>query len=188
MSANSLMRRERSQLILVDYQSRLLPALFDGERVVAQAVLLAEIANVLGVPVIGTAENPESLGPNVEAIRSRCRTVLSKRHFDACADGLLLELGAPADSEIVIAGCEAHVCLLQTALGLLAAGFTVRVVADACASRLARNHEIAMQRLRDAGALVVSVEMVAFEWLRSCEDERFRQVLALLKAAGRRVD
>ncbi len=81
----------------------------------------------------------------------------------------------------MVAGCEAHVCLLQTTLGLLRAGLKTWVVADACGSRSADNHALAMQRLRTAGAGIVSVEMVAFEWLRSCEHERFRAVLKLLK-------
>jgi nicotinamidase-related amidase len=83
--------------------------------------------------------------------------------------------------EVVIAGCEAHVCLLQTALGLLRAGLAVWVVAPACGSRSAEDHALAMQRLSVAGAVIVSLEMVAFEWLRTCEHARFRAVLSLLK-------
>jgi nicotinamidase-related amidase len=112
-------------------------------------------------------------------------------HFDACADGLLERLHAAcggkngAIGDVVIAGCEAHVCLMQTALGLLGAGVRVWVVAEACGSRTAENHDLAMQRLRQSGAGIVSVEMAAFEWLRSCEHERFKAVLALLKAPAR---
>jgi nicotinamidase-related amidase len=105
-------------------------------------------------------------------------------HFDACADGLLDSLRARAGApvgHVVLAGCEAHVCLLQTALGLLRAGLTLWVVAEACGSRRAENHALAMDRLRQAGAGIVSVEMVAFEWLRSCENPAFKRVLALLK-------
>jgi isochorismate hydrolase len=104
--------------------------------------------------------------------------------FDACADGLLAHLNAPdkaASPGVVIAGCEAHVCLLQTALGVLRAGLEVWVVGQACGSRSVDNHELAMRRLQQAGAQIVSVEMVAFEWLRTCQHERFRQVLKLLK-------
>lgn len=88
--------------------------------------------------------------------------------------------------DVVIAGCEAHVCLLQTALGLLRAGHAVWVVAAACASRNPRDHELAMQRLRQAGAVVVSTEMVVFEWLQSCRHPRFKEVLALLKTPAAR--
>ena len=81
-----------------------------------------------------------------------------------------------------MAGCEAHVCLLQTALGLLRAGLSVWVVANACGSRRASDHAAAMARLSNAGATIVTHEMVAFEWLHHCEHPRFREVLALIKA------
>jgi nicotinamidase-related amidase len=177
---------QRSALVLVDYQRRLMPAIHRGAEAVAHAARLADVARELSIAIIGTEQNPRGLGPNEDSIRSRCATTISKVHFDACADGLLDQLRAPGQTEVrdvVIAGCEAHVCLMQTALGLMSAGFNVWVVAQACGSRSAQDHELAMQRLRDAGALIVSVEMVAFEWLRSCEHERFRAVLALLKEA-----
>ena len=153
----------------------------------AQAVHLADIAAALGLPIVGTEQNPAGLGPNVESLRQRCASTLAKMRFDACEDGLLETLrgDGPAASaaEVVIAGCEAHVCLLQTALGLLDAGLKVWVVSGACGSRAAANHALAMQRLQQAGAGIVSAEMVAFEWLGSCEHQRFRQVLKLLKEA-----
>ena len=173
-----------SVLVLVDYQQRLLPAIHNGAHVLAHAVRIAEVARELGIPVFGTEQYPEGLGPNDEAIRQRCDATLSKTHFDACAEGLLELLaldGSTARREVVIAGCEAHVCLLQTALGLLAAGLKVSVISQACGSRTAENHELAMQRLRQAGAEIVSVEMVAFEWLRSSRHQCFKRVLALLK-------
>lgn len=173
-----------SVLVLVDYQQKLLPAIHQGADVLAQAVRVAEVARELGVPIYGTEQNPRGLGPNHDAIRQRCEATLSKMHFDACADGLLELLpldGMKAPREIVIAGCEAHVCLLQTTLGLLAADLKVSVIADACGSRTARHHELAMQRLQLAGAEIVSVEMVAFEWLRNCTHARFKSVLSLLK-------
>ena len=173
-----------SLLVLVDYQQRLLPAIHQGADVLAQAVRMADVARELGVPVYGTEQNPKGLGPNDDAIRQRCQATLSKMHFDACADGLLELLpldGTKAPREIVIAGCEAHVCLYQTALGLLAADLKGSVIAQACGSRTAHNHELAMQRLQQAGAEIVSVEMVAFEWLRSSNHPQFKPVLGLLK-------
>lgn len=174
----------RSALVLVDYQSRLMPAIAGGPQALAQAVLLADVARLLGVPVVGTEQNPRGLGPNDEAVRTRCEATLAKLHFDACADGLgdwLRRRGHPPPTDLVVAGCEAHVCLLQTALGLLREGFVVWVVAAACGSRRASDHELAMQRLRQAGAWIVSTEMVAFEWLGGCTHERFRPVLECIK-------
>ena len=176
----------RSALVLVDLQQRLMPAIRDGAAVLARAVQLGRIARELGIPVLGTEQNPRGLGPNDEAVRALCATTLAKMHFDACADGLverLRDLRTPPPAEVVVAGCEAHVCLLQTALGLRRAALTVWVAADACGSRRSADHALAMQRLRDAGAGIVGVEMVAFEWLRSCEHAHFKAVLPLLKSA-----
>ncbi|MDE2614991.1 MAG: isochorismatase family protein [Burkholderiales bacterium] len=170
----------RTALVLVDYQARLLPAMGGGANVLAHALLLADAAALLGVTIVGTEQNPAGLGPNVDVIRERCARTLAKTHFDACEDGLLDALGAVP--EVVIAGCEAHVCLLQTALGLRRAGKALWVVAPACGSRDAADHALAMQRLRDGGATIVGTEMVVFEWLHDCRHPRFREVLARLKA------
>ena len=195
---------EESQLVLIDYQTKLMPHIFEGEQVIANAVRLAKIAKLLKLPVLGTEHNPEGLGANVDAVRSLCAKTLVKHSFNACEDGLLeglrptpkaqggnarslpkhLQKAVPQTSErnsIVIAGCEAHVCLLQTALGLLEQEFEVWVVTDACSSRTERNRDAAFDRLAGAGADLVTTEMVAFEWLRNSEHEAFRDVLALLK-------
>lgn len=185
-------RLANSVLVLVDYQHRLMPQIDRGEAVVAEALRLAEIARVLGVPVLGTEQNAERLGPNGDALRAACDRTLAKTHFDACEDGLLEAIAsahpptpAAAPRDIVIAGCEAHVCLLQTTLGLLRAGHRARVVASACGSRRASDQSLAMHRLQQAGATLVSLEMVAFEWLHDSRHPRFRDVLPLLKAAPR---
>jgi nicotinamidase-related amidase len=170
----------RCALVLVDYQAKLMPAIAGAESVLAHALLLADAAAILGVPILGTEQNPAGLGPNVDAIRRRCPRTLAKTHFDACEDALLDALAAAP--EVVIAGCEAHVCLLQTALGLRRAGKPLWVVAPACGSRDPADHTLAMQRLRDAGATVVSTEMVVFEWLHDCRHPRFREVLTRLKS------
>ena len=179
----------RSVLVLVDYQAKLLPAIHDGARVLANAVRLADAARLLGIRVVGTEENPAGLGPNVEAIRARSDATLAKRHFNACGDGLVALLPNAGDASrleaaplhAVIAGCETHVCLLQTALGLLGAGLRVFVVADACGSRSPADHAAALDRLRAAGAVVVTLEMVVFEWLGTCDHPKFKEALALVK-------
>ncbi len=174
----------RSILVLVDYQARLLPAIHRGEEVLGEALRLADVARELGIRVVGTEQNPQGLGPNAEAIRGRCEATLAKMHFDGCEDGLAGMLRAPgrlAPSDVVVAGCETHVCLMQTALGLLRAGYRTWVAANACGSRHPGDHALALERLRGEGAVPASVEMVAFEWLRSCEHARFRGVLEILK-------
>ncbi|RYF27546.1 MAG: isochorismatase family protein [Comamonadaceae bacterium] len=201
-----LLDATESQLVLVDYQERLMPAIFEGPAVVANAVRLARIAQLLEVPVWGTEQNPSRLGPNDPALRALCHKTLAKMHFSAAEEGLGEWLRPPAKPQqggnarslprhlqkpaqqpadergaIVLAGCEAHVCLLQTALDLLEDEFDVWVVTDACSSRTERNRDAAFDRLAGAGAELVTTEMVAFEWLRSCENPAFKDVLALVK-------
>ncbi|MGE4331405.1 isochorismatase family protein [Diaphorobacter sp.] len=200
-----LLDASESQLVLVDYQERLMPAIFEGPAVLANAIKLAQIARLLDVPVWGTEQNPSRLGPNDAALRALCQRTLSKMHFSATEEGLGEWLRPPAKPQggnarslpkhlqknrepqepeaasIVIAGCEAHVCLLQTALDLLEDDFEVWVVTDACSSRTERNRDAAFDRLAGAGAELVTTEMVAFEWLRSCEHPAFKDVLSLVK-------
>ncbi|TAK75104.1 MAG: isochorismatase family protein [Aquabacterium sp.] len=184
MHTPDLIDARRSVLVLVDYQERLLPAIHDGEAAVAEAVRLADAARLLGLPVLGTEQYPQGLGPNTPAIAQRCDRMLAKQHFDACADGLLdlLPEGATTPHDVVIAGCESHVCLLQTAMGAQRAGHRCWVVEPACGSRSPRDHALAMQRLRQAGLDIVSAEMVIFEWLRGRAHPRFAQLLPLIKA------
>ena len=177
---------DRSVVVLVDFQQRLMPAIHDGATVVAQALVLARIARLLDVPVLGTEQNPQGLGGNVPELRELCARTLAKMHFDACQDGLIDAIDATGrqrtqGAEIVIAGCESHVCLMQTALGLARAGYPVSVVASACGSRHPVDRELALARLHDAGARIVSLEMVAFEWLRTSEHPLFKSVLRLIK-------
>ena len=194
-----------SQLVLVDYQTRLMPAIFENPSVIANAVRLGHIARLMDVPVWGTEQNPSKLGENMPDIRALCGQTLSKMHFSAVEEGLGEWLRPPAKPQqggnarslpkhlqkpaagpdprntIVIAGCEAHVCLLQTALDLLEDEFEVWVVTDACSSRTERNRDAAFDRLAGAGAELVTTEMVAFEWLRTAEHAEFKAVQALIK-------
>lgn len=199
-----LLDAAQSQLVLVDYQTRLLPAIFEGPLVLANAVRLGQLARLMAVPVWGTEQNPSKLGENVAEVRALCAQTLSKMHFSGVEEGLGEWLRPPAqpvagnarslpkhlqkpaanDAErntVLIAGCEAHVCLLQTALDLLEDEFEVWVVTDACSSRTERNRDAAFDRLAGAGAELVTTEMVAFEWLRSAEHPNFKAVQGLIK-------
>ena len=201
-----LLDADDSQLVLIDYQEKLMPAIFEGPQVLANAVKLAKLANLMQVPVWGTEQNPSRLGPNASELRALCDQTLSKMSFSAAEDGLidllrppvrkqqggnarslpkhLQKPAAPAEPErpsIIIAGCEAHVCLLQTALQLLEEEMEVWVVTDACSSRSERNRDAAFDRLAGAGAELVTTDMVAFEWIRNCEHPAFKQMLELVK-------
>ena len=189
------------QLVLVDYQARLMPAIAHGDEVLRRAELLANLAVMFDVPVWGTEQAPDRLGSLAPALRARCRRVFAKTTFDASGAGLLDALraparpagnarslpkhlqkpAAPARQTIVLAGCETHVCVLQTALGLVEQELDVWVVTDACGSRRERDRDAAFDRLAAAGVELVTAEMVAFEWLRDARHPRFRDALALRK-------
>ncbi|MEX3948641.1 isochorismatase family protein [Paraburkholderia sp. EG287B] len=169
-----------SIVVLIDLQTRLMPAIHDGASVVAQALRLGRIARGLDVPVIGTEQNPGALGENTQEIKDLCSTTVAKHHFDAAADGLLEAL-PEGRTRVIVAGCEAHVCVLQTAMGLLHRGLPVTVVVDAMGSRKVVDKEAAIARLNRAGAEMATVEMVAFEWLRSSQHPRFRDMLQLIR-------
>lgn len=201
-----LIELDESQLVLVDYQARLMPAMFEQTAVQANAVRLAQWAALLEVPVVYTEQNPSGLGATVPelatALQAANARLLSKMQFSAVEEGLgewlrppakpvqgnarslPKHLQKPAASErgmVVIAGCEAHVCLLQTALNLLEDEFDVWVVTDACTSRTERNRDAAFDRLAGAGAELVTTEMVGFEWLRSAEHPAFKEFQKLIK-------
>lgn len=175
-----LIEASRTALVLIDYQQKLMPAIHGHEALLPQARKIATIANLLALPVIGTEQMPDKLGANDAELRRLCDKTLAKRHFDACADGLPAALPTGV-REVVIGGCESHICLLQTALSLRQRGYTVWPLLDASGSRRPSDHEAAFARLRDAGAVPVTVEMVAYEWLRDSEHPLFRQVLKLIK-------
>ena len=176
-----LLTTRGAALLLVDLQQRLVPALHDGETVVARAVRLAEAAQLLGVPICATEQNPDKLGPTVAPLVAHPQNVVAKTAFSATGAPGFSTLLPPGTAEVVVAGCEAHVCVLQTVLGLLADGLRAVVVTDAIGSRDPANAAAAVERMARHGAEVVTSEMVLFEWLGDAAHPRFREVQKLLR-------
>jgi len=168
-------------LLLIDLQERLMPVIHDHEAVVARAVRLAEAAQLLGVPIRATEQNPAGLGPTVAPLAAYPQAVLSKTTFSAADDPGFPALLPAGATEIIVAGCEAHVCVLQTVLGLLPHGRRVFVVADAVGSRHPADKAVALDRASRHGAEIVTSEMVLFEWLRDARHPKFREVQKLLR-------
>jgi nicotinamidase-related amidase len=173
--------RDRSALLVVDFQSRLMPAIEGGSAAVDNARRLVAAADLFGVPVLFTEQNPRGLGPTVpELAPSGNGRVATKMTFDACrTPGFLDRLCGR--TEIVVAGCETHVCVMQTVLGLIDSGRRVHLVRDAVGSRRAESKETAIARMARHGAEIVTTEMVVFEWLGSAEDPRLRAALDLVR-------
>ena len=172
---------EGAVLLLIDLQERLMPVIADHETVVARAVRLAEAASLLDVPVRATEQHPKGLGPTVPPLVGYPQAVLAKTAFSAAGDPGFAELLPAGCGQVVVAGAEAHVCVLQTVLDLLAAGRRVALAADAIGSRDPADRAAAIDRARQHGAEIVTSEMVLFEWLRDARHPRFREVHKLLR-------
>lgn len=167
-------------LLVVDFQGRLMPAIEGAEAVLREASRLIRGAALLDVPVVYTEQNPKGLGGTDPALLLPEARIVTKMTFDATsAPDFFPAIGAA--ERIVVIGCEAHVCVLQTVLGLLEVGREVAVVADAVGSRKAESCSLALDRMARHGAEIVTAEMVLFEWLESAEHPRFREAIALIK-------
>jgi len=180
--------RERSQLLVIDVQSKLAPHVSGQAQVVANATRLLRYARRLDVPATITEHYPNGLGPTVAGVREAAGNdvpVLEKIAFSSWKDAGIRAriegLKAEGRDQVVVAGMEAHVCVAQTALDLVAAGLDVYLVADSVGSRQAAARDIAVERLRQAGATIVAQEMVAFEWLQRGDDPAFKDVVAIVK-------
>jgi nicotinamidase-related amidase len=176
--------RAQAGLVVVDIQERLLPAIFEKERVQENAVRLIQGAAVLQVPVFVTEQYRKGLGPTVPEVAAAIPGFVprEKLAFSACgAAGFVPALKKQKVSEAILCGIEAHVCVSQTCLDLLDHGFRVFVVADAVSSRTPENYRIGLDRMRAAGAVIVSTEMVLFELLGQAGTAEFKQILALVK-------
>ena len=179
-----LMNAKDSSLLVIDVQAKLNPVMFDPDRVPTGAGKLLKAAEILAVPALVTEQYPKGVGETVDALQDLIPTgcPIEKNSFSCLAEEAFTEkfedLNRP---QVVIAGIEAHICVLQTALALLDQGFDVFVVEDATASRTRENHRAGLERVRDAGGWVVTVEMVLFEWLKYSGTPEFKEISQLIK-------
>ncbi|WP_355659472.1 isochorismatase family protein [Halomonas salifodinae] len=173
------LEHEESLFLIIDLQARLLPVIHGGEQAVEEAGWLGEVAQSLGVPVWVTEQNPEGLGGTEPRLVARLpgARVFQKVHFGAHDEVTFAEaLRDSGRRQVVICGSEAHICVMQTALGLLDAGYEVYWLVEATASRRPEEARLARERVTAMGAIPVSADMVAYEWLHRCDDERFKAV------------
>ena len=179
-----LMKAEHSVLLVIDVQDRLVPAIHENDRVIANTAVLMKVAARLGVPTLVSEQYPKGLGHTVSGLTDLMPATgaVEKVHFSCMADaGFALRFGEVGRRQAILAGVEAHVCVGQTALDLLENGTKVFVVNDATSSRRPESHATAMARLRAAGASIVTTEMVVFEWLHKAGTPEFKDVSGLIK-------
>jgi nicotinamidase-related amidase len=170
-------------LLVVDLQEKLLAAMSERDRVVANSLQLVRGAGLLGIPAHATEQYPKGLGPSVPELAELIPVRGAKTVFHCCAVPQFLEqLYGRQIRHVTLAGIEAHVCVAQTALELMNLGFRVQVAADAVASRHAIDREFALRRLERAGAVVSTTEAVLFEWTERSDRPEFKSISELIKS------
>ena len=179
---------EDTALLVVDIQEKLLPKIMQAGEVLRNASFLVNAAKALGVPVIATEQYPKGLGPTVEPIRGSLTTVWEKKTFSAVAEGGAIDfLKSDARIKVVVVGIEAHICVMQTVLDLLNQGFHVFVCVDAVSSRYAIDVKIALKRMQQAGAILVTAETCVYEWLETAANPAFKEISGMVQERMRQI-
>ena len=189
-----LLEAARSTLVVIDFQGKLVHMVHRPTQVLEVARRLMRLADIFAVPVVLTEQYPKGIGPTEESVRTLFDGLttptffLEKTAFGCCGDSgfeALLEQArpglAPAKRQIVIAGIEAHVCVMQTVLELLASGHEVHLCWDAISGRGEEYRQHALERMAAAGATITNHESVAFEWARDKNHPQFKALSALMK-------
>ena len=186
LQSHELLQSRSSRLMIVDIQEKLVAALEPRvrEQLLESSLFLSEGAKRLGVPVLATEQYPSGLGSTVPSLALFAESRPAKKRFSGVES-----TGWPTAAEvtddrfqIVVAGMETHVCVLQTVLDLLANGYQTYVVVDAVAGRRELDHRIALERMANSGAILTTAESVVFEWCRTAEAAEFKSVSTLVKA------
>lgn len=174
-----------SQFVMIDVQSRLAAVMPTDamQAVLKNCSILAQTASLLGVTMIVTEQYPNGLGHTVPELSALIPNIhpVAKTTFSCLAESKFTRQLTRDHSQIVLSGMEAHICVVQTALDLIAAGKQVFVVEDAVISRNPANKVNALARMRDAGCVITNTESVVFEWLGAAEGEVFKTVSKLIR-------
>ncbi|HOI30394.1 MAG TPA: hydrolase [Melioribacteraceae bacterium] len=179
-----ILKKDKSALIVIDIQERILPVIFESGRVVQNSIKLIKGFRTLNLQVYYTEQYPKGLGPTSSFVKEALESAnaVEKLSFScAGAPGLFDELKAKGVEQVVLCGIESHVCVLQTALDLIAAGFQVQVASDAVSSRREFDYNIALKRMNSNGAEITLTESVLFELLEVCGTDQFKTISKLVK-------
>lgn len=178
---------DNSILVVIDIQERLTAAMPARvlERLKYNSTILLKAAGNLSIPVLATLQYPKGLGPMIPSVSDLLPAdtrIFEKTCFSSLdAEGFNEELDKSARKQVILLGVEAHICVLQTAMGLQDAGYQVFVAMDAICSRHRENYENALARLQQAGITTSNTESIVYEWLRDARHEHFKGISALIK-------
>lgn len=177
-----LMSRDDAALAVIDVQQKLIPIIPDHQRIVWNIRRLIDGAKLLGLPILATEHYPKGLGGTVPELAQHLKDVPAKATFSSCgSDGFCGQLVAADTPKVLLVGIESHVCVLQSALDLMANGYRVYVAVDAIGSRYAIDHETALRRMELSGVTLITTETALFEWCRDSGAPEFKQISALVK-------
>ncbi len=184
--ARQLLQAEQCALVVVDIQEKLLPPIFNKDELIKNSQLLVRLANVLEIPVVVTTQYAQGLGAVVPEIASLVNEVHTIDKLDFSCFGSndfrsALKSLPGSRNTILLCGMEAHICVMQTALGALNDGYLVHVASDAIGSRVRWNWDIGIDRMRAAGAVISTTEMMIYELLRCSGTQEFKQMLPYLR-------
>lgn len=182
---SNLLHINDALIVVIDMQAPFLQTMYESARLEKNVSTLMSGANILRVPIIATVQNEKTLGGVIESLRSHLpnmRPAFNKMTFSCYSDSAFAsELNRSGRRQIILCGLESHICIEQTAYGLLAAGFQVHVVVDAVSSRTEQNWRIGLEKMRAGGVLVSSVEMALFEMMQQAGTPDFREMLKVIK-------
>jgi nicotinamidase-related amidase len=180
-----LLHASKASLLIVDIQERLLPAMLEPERVIERTRILMKTAETLQIPVTVSEQYPKGLGRTAPGLATNSAATFEKLSFSCWRDDAMkahfIKLHEGGRPLVIVAGIEAHVCVMQSCIDLCNAGFGVFTVADAMSSRKVASADLAFHRMRGAGIQVVNTEMVVFELLEKAGSAEFKNLSALIK-------
>ena len=168
-------------LLVIDVQEKLTVKIPGAAEVIRNIGFLVDAAQILEIPAHATEQYPKGLGPTVPELARRFPTRLEKVSFSCAMPKVVQLLQKSARSKILLTGIEAHICVLQSALDLLALDRRVFIAVDAVASRYEFDCKVALQRLQQAGCIPVTTEMALFEWLGGADHPSFKAIAALVR-------
>lgn len=183
MSAKGNLKRKNTALLVIDVQERLAPVIYNKDEVIANTNILISGSGILGVPVIVTEQYPKGLGHTcAEIIIPEGNTPIEKMCFSCyLSEPVKKQLKKLKVKSVLLAGIEAHICVLKTALDLLDNDFEVHIVADAVGSRKESNHRTALKRMKQSGAFIASTEMVLFQLMDVAGTDEFKAISKLIR-------
>ena len=185
-AASRILSPKSCALVVIDPQTKLMPAIFEADRVIKNTVLLIRLSEILSIPAVITTQYSQGLGPLVAEVACAApgATPFDKTSFGCFGDENFvahLKQVAPGRDTLLLAGVESHVCVTQTALGALNAGYEVHVARDATSSRMRENWEAGLHRMDRAGAVLSSTEMMIYELLGTSGTPEFKAILPRLR-------